>query len=271
MQRARRYSIIQKNVRKRFFSLLFMEISQYYQTGRYVNRNINESEIIYRMKYLIKALKGYRFKTVLDAACGDGGLGKLIKEKWGVKVYGADISRKGVRLARKFGVEAKVCDLSEKIPFKDKSFDMVFSSESIEHFVNPDKFLREVNRVLKPKGIIVITSPNLSSWLNRILFLFGIYPIALEASTEKLVGLGILSKFANGDQVVGHIHLFNYRALRDILLYHGYAIKKVVGMPMDYESPRSRLLTKMYRIVDSFFSAFIPLSSNYVVVARKIK
>ena len=251
-----------------------MGLFKYNSIGRYTNQNqklLVQQMYKKRFDYVRKALNGYKFKTVLDAACGNGKLGRLVKDEWGVDIYGADIAKKEVMLARGLGIKAKVADLSKKIPFDDKSFDMVLSSESIEHFVNPDKFLREVHRVLKPKGIIVIDTPNLSSWLNRILFFFGIYPIALEASTEKLVGLGILSGFTSGNQVVGHVHLFNYPALRDILSYHGFKIEKVVGMGMDYNSPRLLLITKMYRIVDSLFTAIIPLSSNYVVVARKTK
>jgi SAM-dependent methyltransferase len=224
-----------------------------------------------RFGYIKKALEGYSFKTVLDAACGDGKLGKLVKDEWGVDMCGADIAQKGVELSKASGIKAKVANLSEKIPFKDKSFDMVLSSESIEHFANPDKFLREVHRVLKPKGLLVITTPNLSSWLNRILFLFGIYPIVLEGSTETKVGLGILSNFTNGGQVVGLIHVFNYHALRDILFYHGFKVEKVVGMPVNFNSPRLPLLTVMYRIIDSLFSTIKTLSSNYVVVAKKTK
>lgn len=251
-----------------------MGLIKHNSIDKYTNQNQNLlAQQMYKKRfgYIRKALNGYKFKTVLDAACGNGQLGRLAKDEWGVDIYGAEIEKKEVMRARGLGIKAKVADLSKKIPFDDKSFDMILSSESIEHFVNPDKFLREAHRVLKPKAIIVIDTPNLSSWLNRILFLFGIYPIALEASTEKLVGLGILSGFTSGNRVIGHVHLFNYPALRDILSYHGFKIEKAIGMGMDYNSPRLPLITKIYRIVDSLFTAVIPLSSNYVVVARKTK
>ena len=249
-----------------------MEITKYYQSGRYTAQNKKVWKLMYkkRMGYIKRALTGYKFKTVLDAACGSGWLGKLVKDEWGVQIYGVDISKKGVMLANKSGVMAKVGDIAKKIPYKDKSFDLVFSSETIEHLYNPDKFLKEIRRVLKPKGLLVLTTPNLASWLNRILFLFGIYPLVLEASTEKKVGLRILSKFTNGEQLVGHVHVFTYYALIELLSYYGYTVERVVGMPVDFVSPRSGLLTKVYRIVDSIFLAILPLSSNYVVVARKL-
>lgn len=249
-----------------------MDITQYYRSGRYTVQNEKVWKIMYkkRLEYIKKALEGYKFKTVLDAACGNGGLGKLIKDEWGIRVCGVDFSKKGIMLAKRNGIEAKVGDLSKKIPFGNKSFDMVFSSETIEHLVNPDRFIKEVHRILKQDGLLVLTTPNLSSWLNRILFLFGIYPLVLEASTETKVGLRMLSKFTNGEQAVGHIHVFSYHALVDFLAYHGYTIERIVGMPIDFVSPRSKWLTKIYRIVDAFFLRFIPLSSNYVVVAKKL-
>ncbi|MCL4360153.1 class I SAM-dependent methyltransferase [Patescibacteria group bacterium] len=248
-----------------------MKLSLYYESDYYVHQNGRELEQMYetRLGYLRKALEEYRFTVVLDAACGDGRLSRLVKRTWNVPVYGVDISGKGVRIAKTFGIKAKVGDLSERIPFRSRSFDLVLSSETIEHLVNPDTFLKEVRRTLRPGGLLVLTSPNLASWLNRILFLFGVYPLVLEASTEKRVGLRGLSKFMSGEKLVGHIHVFSYYALADFLHHHGFRIEKVVGMPIAFESPRSKLLTALYSLVDRVFTGIIPLSSNYVVVAGK--
>ena len=54
----------------------------------------------------------------------------------------------------------------------------------IEHLYNPDHMLEECRRVLKPGGLLIISTPNLQAWYNRILFLFGVQPIFYEVSHE---------------------------------------------------------------------------------------
>src|SRR5438128_2386152 len=109
-----------------------MDVNQYYQKGRYqVTKNDREEiEVLYtrRVKLFKKLLQGYDFTTVLDAGCGDGEIARLFKKQTGTDVYGIDISKKGVALAREKGIHAKVADMAVKIPYKDKMFDLVISS-----------------------------------------------------------------------------------------------------------------------------------------------
>lgn len=60
-------------------------------------------------------------------------------------------------------------DLNERLPFEASSFDGVVSIETIEHLENPWFFLREVSRVLRPGGFLVLTTPNVSSVFSRVL------------------------------------------------------------------------------------------------------
>lgn len=67
----------------------------------------------------------------------------------------------------------KQCDLSrEPLPFKNKSVDGVVAIEVIEHLENIASALKEINRVLKPKGWFLMTIPNISNLRRRISFLF---------------------------------------------------------------------------------------------------
>ena len=177
-----------------------MNVNEYYQKGRYdVVGSAAKRELadfyLKRLNTLTKVLHGYHFANILDAGCGDGQIGRLLKDSMHVDVYGVDISKKGVALARKNGLKAKVADMSKEIPFGDAMFDLVISSATIEHVPNPDVFLKEIYRVLKPGGIVLISTPNLTFWLNRILFVIGVYPIFLEASTEVKVGYGKFKRF----------------------------------------------------------------------------
>lgn len=102
-------------------------------------------------------------KRVLDAACGEG-YGSYLMKKWGAnEVFGLDIDEDTIGKANKFfgstGLKFQ-CHTVEKLPFPDCYFDMIVSFETIEHLDRPDEFLKEIRRVLKPGGTIVISCPN---------------------------------------------------------------------------------------------------------------
>lgn len=61
-------------------------------------------------------------------------------------------------------------DANNPWPFADASFDAVFGIEIIEHVENPRFFLREVSRVLRPGGIAVVSTPNLTTLVSRFVF-----------------------------------------------------------------------------------------------------
>jgi len=64
-----------------------------------------------------------------------------------------------------------VADLNGPLPFPDGSFDIIIGSETIEHLENPSAYLRELNRILDVNGVIILTTPNVSTLSARIRFL----------------------------------------------------------------------------------------------------
>jgi SAM-dependent methyltransferase len=63
-----------------------------------------------------------------------------------------------------------VVDLGDGLPFPDESFDCAVSLEGVEHLENPFLFLRELHRVLRPEGLLLLTTPNTVSVRSRIRF-----------------------------------------------------------------------------------------------------
>ena len=104
-------------------------------------------------------------KVVLDAACGEG-YGSAILAESAATVTGIDISAEAVHHASdKYKditnlsyVEASIAEL----PFADHSFDVIISFETIEHVTEDlqNAFLAEIQRVLRPDGILVMSSPD---------------------------------------------------------------------------------------------------------------
>lgn len=114
-------------------------------------------EHVHRYQFAAQFVKG---KQVLDIACGEG-YGTASLSKAGVaSVVGVDVSQLACEHARaKYGIAALVGN-ADNIPLADNSVDVVTSFETIEHLSAPDQFLRECFRVLKPKGLLIISTPD---------------------------------------------------------------------------------------------------------------
>lgn len=108
---------------------------------------------------------------VLDLGCGSGeALGELGRLT-GAEVIGVDISLEELLLGRKLieeeGASASlVAACGEALPFADEIFAFVYSPDVIEHVASHDDYLREIHRVLAPRGKTLLNSPNRFSILT---------------------------------------------------------------------------------------------------------
>jgi len=97
---------------------------------------------------------------LLDVACGVGGFLMEAKND-NFKIFGIDISDKAVAVAReKTGAEITRAS-AEKMRYRANSFDVVTCIGSLEHFADPEKALKEMDRVLRSGGVCLLHVPNL--------------------------------------------------------------------------------------------------------------
>ncbi|MEO6423265.1 MAG: methyltransferase domain-containing protein, partial [Candidatus Nitrotoga sp.] len=101
--------------------------------------------------------------TVLDVACGEGYGAALVAET-ACKVVGVDLSVDTIQHAKiNYGHHANlqfVTASCECLPFSDASFDFAISFETIEHIEKQKEFISELMRVLRPDGVLILSSPN---------------------------------------------------------------------------------------------------------------
>ena len=114
----------------------------------------------YPAKLAAHLVKKYFSKSkakILDVCCGDGEYCRLFSLK-GLETHAIDKEQSTHKLWQENCY--KKCDFThEQIPFPDNTFDYVFTKSAIEHFSDTDRFLREIRRVLKPNGVVVILTP----------------------------------------------------------------------------------------------------------------
>ncbi len=101
-------------------------------------------------------------KTVLDIASGEG-YGSNILAKYAERVIGVDISSEAIEFARSKYYTPNLNFMAgdaTKIPLADASVDVVVSFETIEHHDKHEEMMSEIKRVLRPSGLMILSSPN---------------------------------------------------------------------------------------------------------------
>lgn len=100
----------------------------------------------------------------LDAGCAKGFL-LNIASQYGWEPFGFDISSYAIKEARSVCPRAHllVLDAQSPLPFPSDFFEVITACELIEHLTRPENFIKEAYRLLKPGGLLFITTPNASS------------------------------------------------------------------------------------------------------------
>ncbi len=186
---------------------------------------------------------------ILDVGCSDGGfIRELAKLGW--DVFGVDISRAIPR-----DLKVVVNNLDNGLPFKDGSFDYVYTSEVIEHVLDTSLFLREINRVMKQGGVLVLTTPNMASLTRRVALFFGAQPPLLGYDYEH--------------NDAGHVRYYTGHVLYEQIREHGFKILKSYG---DYiHLPRVGYGVKKVLSYPASLPVLKNFANSFIVVAKKVK
>jgi len=136
--------------------------SNYYEQGGAKNRSAIET--------IITALKSVStIGRALDVGCGNGGVLEALGRE-GAALFGVDASQAAIELTRVRVPAATLAtaDVQNKLPFSGAFFDCVLMLDVLEHLECPVAALREIRRVMRPGGVVAITTPNANSPLRWI-------------------------------------------------------------------------------------------------------
>jgi len=184
-------------------------------------------------------------KSLLDAGCGSGWFSQAAHRR-GARVTSLDVGIELLReTLRKAPVTAVIGDALQ-LPYRDQSFDIVVSSEMIEHTSAPHQAVREMGRVLKPGGALVLTCPN-RAWQ-------GVVRAASRLGLRPFQGL---ENFPSFDELAAFVNSAGLQLRRHIGLH-----------PWPFQLP----LHALSRTVDQKFgdSAWRRLMINQAIQAVKI-
>jgi methionine biosynthesis protein MetW len=189
-------------------------------------------------------------ERIIDIGCGEGSFGTRIRGRY-KELYGIDISKDAVELAMQSGVIASCVNLNvDPAPFPDGFFDAAVTLDVIEHVFDPIRFVKEIHRILRPGGYVVVSTPNIRKIQRVITLMKGRFP---HTSYDPVGFDG------------GHLHYFTSRDLQDILESCGFSIEFVDGICSDRRSWKYRLAVGV--LGSGFEKEF--LSSAILVKARK--
>lgn len=162
-----------------------------------------------RFKAAKKLAAQTKASSVLDIGCHAGTFTSHIAAALPkAMITGIDLSKEAIAVAKKNHRHIKFLKAkAEKLPFTDKSFDLVTCFEMLEHIPQPDKVIKEMKRVMRKKGTLIVLVP-------------------YETPLFKLVW-ALWTKFGPG-RIWKHTHVqeFKHDTLDHFLKKHGFSIKK---------------------------------------------
>jgi 2-polyprenyl-3-methyl-5-hydroxy-6-metoxy-1,4-benzoquinol methylase len=136
-----------------------------------INYLVDQEEVYWSIWQIIKYSN--KNKKYLDVGCGLGYLTYALKKE-GYKIKGLDISKKAIKRAKKLYGDHFIC---ESIYNHKAKYDYIILAETIEHINDISKLIRKIRMLLKPKGKIIITTPNKGFCLEETIWATDLPPI----------------------------------------------------------------------------------------------
>ena len=139
------------------------------------NKDLDRIDENYMDSIFDEIIEKNQFGTVLDYGCGNGIFGIYIKQKANCRIIGIDGSPYALKGAEEIGYDETFCVndfCQDKIPMNDESVDFVISKDIIEHLLDPVFMLKEIHRVCRKNGLLLLHVPNHFPLLYRLKFLF---------------------------------------------------------------------------------------------------
>jgi len=249
-------------------------MNKYNKIFNELENNINMADSVDNTKFREWSLNQFfihknRYKNDLETIENYYGKGDILEigsypyhltfclKSLGYPIIGLDLNpKRGEDFIRKHNLIIKKCDIEkQKIPFDDGRFELVLFNEILEHLrIDPISTLKEVNRIIKPNGIMVLTTPNLYSLRKIILFNLGNGFNDPYEEFEKLHTIGHM----------GHIREYSSKEVKKLLEKTGFNIINV-----RYKTYHN-VKRKPAPIINLFYYFFPKWRPLQIIISKKI-
>jgi SAM-dependent methyltransferase len=181
---------------------------------------LNLSYVEHQARNLARYAGNVAGRTVMDLGCGRGFLTRLLHDRGARTVVAVDISKSYLRQLAELDGVVPVLANAERLPFRE-AFDVIVSTDVMEHVLNVGSFLVSVNRSLRPGGVAIIRVPY----------------------RESLVGY---SHQAGCKYDFVHLRTFDRRTVRDALGSAGLKVERTWFDGFNLSSPRPACVSTYY-------------------------
>ncbi len=214
--------------------------------------------------YLEKDSLNGNFRA-LDVGCGTGLIAKEMENKYKINVTGIDNSPKAVRFCKRRGLKI-ILNAAEQINQPASSSDLVTALDIIEHLKKDSAALEEFNRVLKMKGLLLVTVPAFQ-------FLFDSHDVINHHKRRYTTG-ELKQKVESAGFEVVKISYYNTFLFPLVLI--AKLFKKITGSSSTNLTEVNHLLNYVLKSIFSKESAFLkyfnfPFGVSIICFAKKIK
>ena len=186
---------------------------------------------------------------IFDIGCGSGAFLRRLADLGYTDLTGLDIEPPALTGVKCIRADLDEFDVTDECP----RVDLITAIEVVEHVENLGHFLSSASKLLKPNGLMLLTTPNLHSVEARLRFLAS----------------GNLKQFDEiGDPT--HIAPIFRIPFKRALMRHQFIVEKEWGFPLDGSSPTSRpVLRLLARIVSRLGVPEVLAGDNLIILAQK--
>ena len=185
------------------------------------------------------------YKILVDIGCGANLIYDRAIVRLGKQVIGVDFTFNFLKLAPPDSLEALIQGDATNLPFHDASFDAVICSETLEHIPDEVAVINEIARILRPRGLLFFTVPNLWN-AARIIEMFKHFSFRIQL-------------------MEGHLREYSFRQVSN-LLRSRFEVEKTY--PVGFGWKGSRFGGRLERLIE--LGLLSRLSRSVAVAARKL-
>jgi 2-polyprenyl-3-methyl-5-hydroxy-6-metoxy-1,4-benzoquinol methylase len=198
------------------------------------SQNRHRKNTLKRLQLASSFLPNQSKITLLDVGCSSGSVLAVAKDL-GFDVKGVDTALQAVNTARSFGFDVFHGTLDEA-KYDDNEFDLIVLFELIEHITNPKQLLQECHRILKKNGVVLINTPNASSWTASFM-------------REKWGGFSLRD-------MGGHISFFSAQSITKLAKQTGFnnVLTQTRNVSFYYKEDTNKIKYKLFKLLSELLA-----------------